>query len=111
MSRFSTYDEEEYNWSQEAEDQYYQLNKKYFMNSGLFKVSLVDVVHAVVFGLVTGLVSMAGYVLKLGTFFGIDVHSLINVGGLAALGAIVGIIVPLLTTSQGNLVGLVKITK
>lgn len=90
----------------------YKLNQRSnFMNSGLFKLSWLEVVHALVFGVVTGLVAMAGYILKLGTFFGIDVHTLVNVGGLAALAAVIGLVVPFLTTSQGNFVGIVSVKK
>lgn len=72
------------------------------INSGLFKLNWIDVKSALVSGVITGILAIAGYIIGVGDVFAIDVHAMVNVGALALLTSVVSIIKSLLTTSTGT---------
>lgn len=75
----------------------------------LFSVSLVNVKSAAVSALIMAVIGMAGYILSVGDVFGLNLHTLVNIGALSALTAIVSLAKSLMTTSTGTFLGFVKI--
>ena len=76
------------------------------MNNGVFKLDWSNVSSAVVSGVITGVLGIAGYIIGVGDVFNLDVHTLLNVGALSALTAVVSLIKSLLTTNSGTVAGI-----
>lgn len=85
-----------------------QLNK--YMQSGIFTLSWGNVRSALCSAIVTAVLGGAGYILGIGDVFKLDVHTLVNIGALAGLTAIVSLLKNFLTSNQGNFVGVVNTT-
>lgn len=66
----------------------------------------VSIKSALVSGVITGLLGIAGYIIGVGDIFKLDVHTLLNVGSLAALTTIVSFIKASLTTEDGTVAGI-----
>lgn len=66
---------------------------------------MLNLKSALVSGVIMGVLAMATYIVGLGDVFKIDVHSLVNVGALAVLTAVVSLIKSYLTTSDGAFLG------
>ena len=78
------------------------------MNTNRF--TWTNIKSALTLGIVVGFLALVAFFTHAGTFFGVDYHTLINVFGLAALGAVGSFVQSLLTTpATGNFVGLTKI--
>jgi len=60
---------------------------------------------ALVSGLITGILAMAGYIIGLGDVFQIEAKPLINVFAMATLTTIVSLIKSSLTTETGKVMG------
>lgn len=76
------------------------------MNSGLFTLNLTNIRGALVSGVLTAILAIAGYIIGVGDLFKIDVHALVNVGALSALTAVVSLIKSFLTTNEGKAAGI-----
>lgn len=72
-------------------------------------ITWINIKSALVSGVITGILGVAGYIIEVGDIFKLDVHTLVNVGALSALTTIVSLIKSFLTTSSGNFVGAVNI--
>ena len=72
----------------------------------LFKLNWKDVLNALAAAVVGGVLAMIFYVLKVGDIFGVDFHSMINVGAIALLTGVASLIQTFFTTSSGNFVGI-----
>ena len=68
-------------------------------------MNFTNIKSAIVSGIITGILGMAGYIIGVGDIFKIDVHSILNVGAISALTVIVSLIKASLTTPQGNIAG------
>lgn len=79
--------------------------------SKIFRVSWVDVLDALVFGLLTGLVVIGTEMIAAKTIWGLDWRTLLNSGVIAFVGVITAFIKTLLTTSTGKFAGVIKIKK
>ena len=86
--------------------EYLQVNYNNNMENGIFKLNWVNVKSALIYGLIFGLVAVVGYMLKVGTVFALDWHILVDSFVFGFLGSVIK---NLLTTSEGNFVGLVKV--
>jgi len=76
----------------------------------MFTINSADVKSALVSGLLTMVLAMAGYLIGVGDVFAIDVKTLVNVGALSALTAIVSVTKSFLTSnSTGKFAGAVTI--
>ena len=74
------------------------------------KITLASVLNALTIGLVAGVLSLVLYFLKVGTVFGIDFHSMVNVFALAVFGAIVPFLQSLLVSPvTGKFAGTLKV--
>jgi hypothetical protein len=74
------------------------------------RLNWTNIKSALATGLVVGVLALIAFFLKAGTFFGVDYHAVVNVFGLAVLGAIGSAVTSLLTTpATGNFVGAIKI--
>ena len=94
---------EEFNFD-EVVDIHYQrkLNIENNMENGILKLSWVNVWSALVYGVL----AMAQYVISQGTVIGLYWKILVDVG---VLGLLSSLIKNILTTNQGNFVGLIKV--
>jgi len=66
----------------------------------------ISIKSALVSGVITAILAIAGYIIGVGDIFKIDVHALINVGALALLTTLVSLIKASLTTSAGTVGGI-----
>ena len=73
------------------------------MNSNIFKLKARDWAGATVSAV---LVAVIGYVLKIGDVFILDWHTIVNIAVMAGLASLIK---NLLTTEDGNFVGLIQI--
>lgn len=78
------------------------------MNSTLFTMSAVEFKRGLMLGVVSGVIAMLGYVLKVESVFSVDLKNMVDVGVLAAIPALTSWLGSLLTTSRGNMLGAVK---
>lgn len=81
------------------------------MKNGIGVISWINIKSALVSGLITAVLAMAGYLIGIGDIFKIDVHAIVNVGALSALTALVSAIKSFFTTSEGNIIGVTKIVE
>jgi len=65
----------------------------------------LNIKSALVSGLITGALGMAGYVIGVGDVFQLDTHSLINVFALSALTTIVSLVKATMTKDDGTIAG------
>ena len=72
-------------------------------------MNITNLKSALVSGVITGVLGIAGYIIGVGDVFNLDVHTLINVGALSALTTAVSLIKSFLTTENGNFVGTINI--
>ncbi len=72
------------------------------MKNGFLKLSWENINSALVYGLL----SLAGYLLKMGTIWGHDWHTLVD---FFVLGVLACLVKNLLTTSDGNFAGIVPV--
>ena len=73
------------------------------------QITLTNLKSALVSGVITGVLGVAGYIIGVGDIFKLDVHTLVNVGALAALTTIVSLVKSFLTTPAGNFAGVVVV--
>lgn len=105
-------------------DGYFKINHPEFIEDGrsgnykfnyrndmtnLFTINWRDVKSALTNVFLSAVLGMGLYVLNVGSVFQIDFHSLVNIGAISVVTGIVSIIKHLLTTSEGNFVGLVSL--
>ncbi len=64
-----------------------------------------NIKSALVSGVITGLLGIAGYIIGIGDVFALDTHSLVNVFALSALTTVVSLIKSAMTTPEGTVVG------
>ena len=69
-------------------------------------MTLTNLKSALVSGIITGVLGIAGYIIGVGDVFKLDVHSLVNVFALSALTTIVSLIKSVMTTSDGTVAGI-----
>jgi len=72
-------------------------------NSNIFKLNVKDVAGAVVSAVI---VSLIGYVLKVGDVFALDVHTIVNTAVMTGLASLLK---SLTTDSDGYLLGVLKV--
>lgn len=77
--------------------------------SKLFKVSWTDIKSALVSGGVMALVIIIANVIETGDIFNLNWKELANIGVIAFLTSFVSVLKSLLTTSEGNFAGAIKI--
>ena len=74
------------------------------------RLSWTNIKSALVMGLVVGVLALIAFFLKAGTFFGVNYKDIVNVFGLAVLGAVGSAVQSLLTTpATGNFLGAIKV--
>ncbi len=100
MSRFNVYEEFDL---EDGVDDYYQDNNE----NTMFDLSLGNFKSALVSAFVTAVLGMAGYVIGVGDVFNLNFHSLINIGVLSLLTAIVSLLKNFLTTDSGKFLNVV----
>lgn len=64
--------------------------------------------RGIMLGVVSGVIAMLGYILKIESVFNIDLKSMVDVGVLAAIPALTSWLGSLLTTRRGNMLGAVQ---
>mgnify|MGYP001568264970 CR=1 FL=1 len=79
-----------------------------FMKNGIFKLDGSNVKSALVYGLLFGLLAILLQVQQAGSIFILDWKSLVDIGVVAMVGAVISFIKNLLTTNSGNFLGVVK---
>ncbi len=72
-------------------------------------MNAINLKQALVMGLVTGLLAVIAYVLKVGDVFALEVHALVNCFAIAGLTAVGSFLTNLMTTSSGKFLGAVSI--
>lgn len=77
--------------------------------NGIFKLDWVGIKRAIVQGVLVGIIAGIAFILKAGSIFGLDVHSLIDAIVLGGLAVLPPLLTSLLTTNQGNFVGAMKV--
>lgn len=75
----------------------------------MFSLSKENVKSALVYTVLTAVVSMGMYVVGVGDVFKVDAHTLINSGVMAFIIGIVSLLKNLLTDKAGNFLGMVKV--
>lgn len=103
MTRFEVY--EEFDFTEKVGNRLLENNLK--GDNNMFDLSWGNVKSALVTALVTALLGMAGYVIGLNDVFKIDFHSLVNIGSLSALTAIISLLKNFLTSERGEFLGVV----
>ena len=68
-----------------------------------------NIKSALVSGVLMAILGISVYIIGKGDIFGLDFHTLANIGVLSVLTAIVSEIKSILTTPAGNFVGIVEI--
>jgi hypothetical protein len=66
----------------------------------------ISLKSALVSGVITGILGVAGYIIGVGDVFALDVHTLVNVAALSGLTTVVSLIKAGLTTNTGTLGGI-----
>lgn len=96
---------EEWDYSDEVGQS--MLNKSLLINqySSMLTLSWINIKSALVSGVITTVLGIAGYIIGVGDIFKLDTHTLLNVGALAGLTTIVSIIKSFLTTETGSVAG------
>lgn len=82
----------------------YQNNRE----NKMFTLSIGNIKSALVSAFVTALLGMAGYVIGLNDVYNINIHSLVNIGVLSLLTAIVSLLKNFLTSNNGEFLGVVN---
>lgn len=75
----------------------------------MFKLTWINVKSALVSAVITAVIGMGGYIIGLGDIFTVNIHTLVNIGALSALTALVSLFKSLLTTDSGNFIGAVEV--
>lgn len=86
----------------EVED-FYKYKKEQNMNSNIFNLNWKDILGAVISAV---LVAVLAYIIKISDIFALNIKDVINVAVLAGAGSILK---ALMTTSEGKLLGVVKV--
>jgi len=81
------------------------------MQNGLLALTWANVRGALVSGVITAVLGIAGYIIGVGDIYKLDLHTLANVGALSALTTIVSLIKNYLTSNQGNFLGTVNVSQ
>ncbi len=81
---------------------FYQLNNKNMQINNNFWTSIKS---AIVSGIITGVLGIAGYIIGVGSVFNLDLHSLVDVAALSALTTVVSLLKAGLTSDSGNIAG------
>lgn len=79
------------------------------MKNGIFKLDWANIKSALVYGLLWALLAMAIDIEKAGSIFNIDWKMIVDGGAIAFIAAVVSLLKNLLTTNQGNFLGVVKV--
>lgn len=80
------------------------------MDNGIFKLSMANVKSALVSGILMATLGVSGYIIGLSDIFAVNVHALVNIAVISFLTSVVSAIKSLLTTNNGNFVGVVDVT-
>jgi hypothetical protein len=83
-------------------------NKNKFMN-GIFKLDWSNIRSALVYGLLSGLLSLFLYAISVGDIFALGSHAMLNAFVYGGLGSLVSLIKNLLTTNQGSFLGVTNV--
>lgn len=70
---------------------------------------MANIKSALISALLMGILAMAVYTLGVGDIWKIDTRALINVGIMSLLTGVVSMLKSMMTTSEGNFVGVIKI--
>jgi hypothetical protein len=102
----TTFNSQHYNGRWEELNDFYKLNETNKLN----RITSTSILNALTIGLVSGVLSLVLFLLKAGTIFGLDFHSLANVFSLAVVGAIVPFLQSLLVSpATGKFAGTLKV--
>lgn len=77
--------------------------------TNLFKLDLVEVQSALVYGLLTALGAVLAYVVQIGDVFKLDWRVIVNVAVISFSIFLLSLIKNFLTDSEGKFVGLIKV--
>lgn len=79
------------------------------MSSGFLQLDWANVKSAIVYGILTALLSMALYAVSVGDVFALNSHALTNAGVFGGLSVLISLFKNLLTDNGGNFLGAVKV--
>lgn len=85
------------------------LIKKKIMNSKLFNFNFIDLQRALSLGLCLAIVIVISYIIKAGTIWGLNWMDILSSGIIGFLGVLGSFLRTLLTTQDGNFIGLVQV--
>lgn len=72
-------------------------------------MNITTIKSALVSGLIVGLLAMGVYIVKIGSIFGLNWHSVINVGVISFLTAVASLLKVGGTNTEGVFLGMVKV--
>jgi len=81
------------------------------MKNGIFKLSLVNVKSALVYGLLWGLLAMLLNMQMAGSVFNLNWKDVVDSGIMAMIAAVISLLKNLFTTDEGKFVGLVDVVE
>lgn len=79
------------------------------MENGIGKLSWANIKSALVYGVMWTLLAVCVYIVETGSIYAVNWKEVLNSGVLGLIGIIISIIKNLLTTSEGDFVGLIKV--
>lgn len=79
------------------------------MKNGLFKLEMENIKSSLVYGLLWGLLAIVVYMVQVGDVFALNWREVLNAGIFGFLGIAVSLIKNLLTTAEGNFMGVTKV--
>lgn len=79
------------------------------MNSGFFTLNWLQIKSALVTMVLSAILGIIVYIQQIGDIFKISGHSLVNLAVFAAIPTVISLLKSLLTTSEGKVLGLVKV--
>lgn len=68
-------------------------------------MTVEDFKRGLMLGIITGVIAILGYILNVGSVFSVDLKSMVDVGVIAAIPALISWLASLLTTSRGVTLG------
>jgi hypothetical protein len=84
-------------------NKFYRIKK---MQNGVFTLSWINIKSALVSAIITGVLGIGLYVIGVGDVWKVDFHSLVNIGAISTISAIVSLIKNLLSTNSGKVAGI-----
>lgn len=79
------------------------------MQNGILKLSWINIKSALIYGLLSAIVSVGVYTGSVGDVFALNSHALVNAFVFGFLAVFVSLVKNLLTTEAGNFLGIAKV--